>query len=105
MIDREREVEALLSFVRETGLRLIQLRNLNIDPEVLLPRMPALDSMGRALGMRTMIEIIRREVPEIEIGNFTRPVKRSRSESCNELFKAYTRGANFADDNACGKVG
>ena len=76
MIDREREVEALLSFVKETGLRLIQLRNLNIDPEVLLPRMPALDSMGKALGMRSMIEIIRREVPEVEIGNFTRPVKR-----------------------------
>jgi molybdenum cofactor biosynthesis enzyme MoaA len=76
MIDREREVEALLAFVKETGLRLIQLRNLNIDPEVLLPRMPALDSMGKALGMRTMIEIMRREAPEVEIGNFTRPVKR-----------------------------
>jgi len=76
MIDREREVDALLSFVRETGLRLIQLRNLNIDPEVLLPRMPALDSMGKALGIRPMIEIIRRELPEVEIGNFTRPVKR-----------------------------
>src|SRR6266513_22598 len=76
IIDREREVEALLSFVRETGLRLIQLRNLNIDPEVLLPRMPALDSMGKALGIRPMIEIIRRELPEVEIGNFTRPVKR-----------------------------
>jgi molybdenum cofactor biosynthesis enzyme MoaA len=76
MIDREREVEALLEFVKETSLRLIQLRNLNIDPEVLLPRMPALDSMGKALGMRAMIEIIRREAPEVEIGNFTRPVKR-----------------------------
>ena len=76
MIDREREVEALLAFVKETGLRLIQLRNLNIDPEVLLPRMPALDAMGKAVGMRTMIEIIRREVPEVEIGNFTRPVQR-----------------------------
>jgi pyruvate-formate lyase-activating enzyme len=76
MIDREREVEALLSFVKKTGLRLIQLRNLNIDPEVLLPRMPALDSMGNALGMRTMIEIIKRELPDVEIGNFTRPVKR-----------------------------
>ncbi len=78
MIDREREVEALLSFVRETGLRLIQLRNLNIDPEVLLPRMPALDSMGKALGIGTMIEIIRNELPEVEIGNFTRPVKRAK---------------------------
>ncbi len=77
MIDREREVEALLAFVKATGLRLIQLRNLNIDPEVLLPRMPALDSMGKALGMRKMIEIIHHEVPDIEIGNFTRPVKRT----------------------------
>lgn len=76
MIDREREVEALLSLIRETGLRLIQLRNLNIDPEVLLPRMPALDSMGKALGMRTLIEIVKREASEVEIGNFTRPVKR-----------------------------
>jgi pyruvate-formate lyase-activating enzyme len=78
MIDREREVEALLSFVKETGLRLIQLRNLNIDPEVLLPRMPTLDSMGKALGMRAMLDIIKRELPEVEIGNFTRPVKRAK---------------------------
>ena len=77
LIDREREVEALLAFVRETGLKLIQLRNLNIDPEVLLPRMPALDSMGKALGMRKLIEILRQEVPDVEIGNFTRPVKRA----------------------------
>jgi molybdenum cofactor biosynthesis enzyme MoaA len=77
MIDREREVEALLAFIKETGLRLIQLRNLNIDPEVFLPRMPDLDTMGKALGMRTMIEIIKREAPDVEIGNFTRPVKRA----------------------------
>ena len=76
MIDREREVEALLAFVRETGLRLIQLRNLNIDPEVLLPSMPELASMGRALGMRSLIELIKQETPGVEIGNFTRPVKR-----------------------------
>ncbi|HEU5381271.1 MAG TPA: radical SAM protein [Ktedonobacteraceae bacterium] len=76
MIDREREVEALLHFVRETGLRLIQLRNLNIDPEVLLPRMPDLDSMGRALGMAALIKTLQTELPEVEIGNFTRPVKR-----------------------------
>ena len=79
MIDREREVEALLAFIKETGVRLIQLRILNIDPEVLLPRMPALDSMGKALGMRDMIEILKREVPEVELGNFTRPVKRTKA--------------------------
>jgi hypothetical protein len=39
--------------------------------------MPALESMGKALGMRRMIEIIKQELPEVEIGNFTRPVKRA----------------------------
>jgi molybdenum cofactor biosynthesis enzyme MoaA len=81
MIDREREVEALLTFVKETRLHLIQLRNLNIDPEVLLPRMPALDTMGKALGMRTLIETLRREVPQVEIGNFTRPIQRARNQA------------------------
>jgi molybdenum cofactor biosynthesis enzyme MoaA len=80
LIDREREVEALLALVRETGLRLIQLRNLNIDPEVLLPRMPAFDSMGAALGMKTLIETLRRELPDVEIGNFTRPVQRAQGQ-------------------------
>ncbi len=81
MIDREREVETLLALIRETGLQLIQLRNLNIDPEVLLPRMPALDTLGEALGMREMIEIIKRETPQVEIGNFTRPIQRRKVES------------------------
>jgi molybdenum cofactor biosynthesis enzyme MoaA len=81
MIDREREVEALLAFIKETGLRLIQLRNLNIDPEVLLPRMPELDTMGRALGIRAMIEALKREAPEVEIGNFTRPVRREATQT------------------------
>ncbi|HEY6406043.1 MAG TPA: radical SAM protein [Ktedonobacteraceae bacterium] len=81
MIDREREVEALLAFIKETGLRLIQLRNLNIDPEVLLPRMPELDTMGKALGMRAMIEVLKREAPQVEIGNFTRPVRRVKAQS------------------------
>ena len=78
LIDREREVEALLSFVKETKLNLIQLRNLNIDPEVLLPRLPALETMGKAIGVRAMIETLKREVPEVEIGNFSRPVQRVR---------------------------
>ncbi len=76
IIDREREIEALITLIKDTKLKLIQLRNLNIDPEVLLPRMPALDTMGKALGMRTLIEMLKREVPDVEIGNFSRPVRR-----------------------------
>ncbi|QBD82038.1 radical SAM protein [Ktedonosporobacter rubrisoli] len=84
LVDREREVESLLSLIKETGLKLIQLRNLNIDPEVFLPRMPDLDSMGKALGIPAMLEILRREAPEVEIGNFTRPVKRQLVGSSTE---------------------
>jgi hypothetical protein len=29
------------------------------------------------LGMRRMIEVIKREAPGVEIGNFTRPVKKA----------------------------
>lgn len=75
IIDAEDEVAALVDFLRETGVRLVQLRNLNIDPEVLLPRLPRPN--GRPLGMAALIETLRREVPEVEIGNFTRPVKRA----------------------------
>jgi len=74
LIDCEDEVAALVAFLRETGVRLVQLRNLNIDPEVLWPRVPRPD--GRPLGMRALIEALRREVPEVAIGNFSRPVGR-----------------------------
>jgi pyruvate-formate lyase-activating enzyme len=75
LIDCEDEVAALVTFLRETGVRLVQLRNLNIDPEVLLPRVPKPD--GRPLGIPALIETLRREVPEVEIGNFSRPVRRA----------------------------
>ncbi len=74
LIDAEDEVAALLDYARETGLRLIQLRNLNIDPEVLLPRMPA--PKGKPIGMAAFIETLHRELPSVAIGNFSRPVKR-----------------------------
>ena len=79
IIDAEDEVEALVAFLRETGTRLAQLRNLNIDPELLLPRLPR--PKGQPMGIAAMIETLRREVPEVEIGNFTRPVKRRAAPS------------------------
>jgi pyruvate-formate lyase-activating enzyme len=74
LIDCEDEVAALVAFVRETGVRLVQLRNLNIDPEVLWPRVPRPE--GPPMGMRALIETLRRELSEVEIGNFSRPVRR-----------------------------
>lgn len=74
LIDAEDEIEALVTFLHETGVRLVQLRNLNIDPEVLLPRIP--QPKGRPLGIPALVETLRREAPDVEIGNFSRPVQR-----------------------------
>ncbi len=79
LADAEEEVEAMLGFLRETGVRLVQLRNLNIDPEVLLPRLPL--SGGRAMGIAQMIETLRRELPDLRIGNFSIPVQRRAAAS------------------------
>ncbi len=72
LIDCEEEIAALVIFLRETGVRLVQLRNLNIDPEVLWPRVTR--PTGRPLGMRALIETLHRELPDVAIGNFSRPV-------------------------------
>jgi pyruvate-formate lyase-activating enzyme len=79
LIDCEDEVEALVAFLRETGVRLVQLRNLNIDPEVLWPRVPR--PAGAPMGMRALIATLRRELPDVEIGNFSRPVKRAAQQA------------------------
>jgi len=68
--DREEELEAMIGFARRTGLRLIQLRNLNIDPERYLEIIPK--AKGELLGMKQAIEILKTELPDVELGSFSR---------------------------------
>jgi pyruvate-formate lyase-activating enzyme len=72
LADAEDEAAAWVDFLRATGTRLVQLRNLNIDPELLLPKLPP---RGPALGIRAFIALLRRELPELRIGNFSVPVR------------------------------
>lgn len=67
--DREEEVEAMIEFARRTDLKLIQLRNLNIDPESYLELIPK--AQGEALGMKQAIDIFRAELPDVVIGSYT----------------------------------
>ncbi|GIP40300.1 radical SAM protein [Paenibacillus sp. J31TS4] len=67
--DREEEIEAMIGFVRRTGLKLIQMRNLNIDPEAYLQLIPK--PQGEILGMKQMIEILQEELPDVAIGSYT----------------------------------
>lgn len=67
--DREEEIEAMLGFAKRSGLRLIQLRNLNIDPEGYLSLIPK--PQGDIYGMKRMIEIFESELPDVVIGSYT----------------------------------
>ncbi|MBP1994973.1 radical SAM protein [Paenibacillus eucommiae] len=67
--DREEEIEAMVEFVRRTGLKLIQMRNLNIDPESYLAIIPK--AQGELLGMKQMIEIFEAELPDVILGSYT----------------------------------
>ena len=67
--DREEEMEAMIDFAKRTGLRLIQMRNLNIDPESYLSLIPK--PQGEIYGMKQMISIFREELPHVVIGSYT----------------------------------
>jgi pyruvate-formate lyase-activating enzyme len=67
--DREEEMEAMIDFINENGIRLIQMRNLNIDPEYYLAHIP--QPKGQIYGMKQMMEIFRAECPNAVIGSFT----------------------------------
>ena len=67
--DDEEEVEALLSLIDGTNLDLIQMRNLNIDPEWYLRGIDYRPG-GKRLGIPAMMERIRRCHPEVRFGYF-----------------------------------
>ena len=58
-----------MSLREEPDLRLIQMRNLNIDPESYLGLIPP--AQGEILGMKQMIEIFEDELPDVVIGSYT----------------------------------
>ena len=66
--DREEEVEGWMELIRRTRLDLIQMRNLNIDPDLYLKEMGG----GQGMGISKMIEILKRDFPSLQFGYFNR---------------------------------
>jgi pyruvate-formate lyase-activating enzyme len=66
--DRPKEVEALIDLVRRTRLDLIQMRNLNIDPDLYIKAM----GKGSGMGISRMIQVLRNEFPSLRFGYFNR---------------------------------
>lgn len=75
MTDSVEEYEALRKLIRETGLKMIQWRNFNIDPDWYLGKIGVADT-GECLGMKQMLSLIREEFPDLKFGYFNPPMER-----------------------------
>lgn len=67
--DRPEEITAWKEFIAETGIDMIQLRNLNIDPDSLWKIMPA--AQEKPLGVKAFIHEIRKTFPKLQVGSFS----------------------------------
>jgi hypothetical protein len=75
MTDSVAEYEALRKLISETGLKMIQWRNFNIDPDWYLGKIGVSDT-GECLGMKQLMELIHEEFPHLKYGYFNPPIER-----------------------------
>ena len=68
--DREAEIEALLKLIKESGLHLIQWRNLNLDPDLYLETLGDIDDSGKAMGVKFLLNEVKKQFPKIRYGYF-----------------------------------
>ncbi len=67
--DTEEELDALSELIDDTGLHMLQLRNLNIDPELYRATLPP-DALGKGRGMRWLRATLARRFPRLRFGYF-----------------------------------
>ena len=71
--DRAQELAGWLEFFRELPVQMIQVRNLNIDPDAFLQIMP--EVQGEILGTKTFLTKLHQEFPDMVIGSFSHYVE------------------------------
>ncbi len=71
--DRENEFNAWKKFFEELPVEMIQLRNLNYDPDAFFETMP--DFEGKIFGTKNFIDELQKNFPNLKIGNFSHYVK------------------------------
>ena len=71
LTDSPEELDRTVSACREMGVEQIQWRSLNVDHDWLLEELPA---TSPGVGMLEALDRLRRELPGVQHGNFTRPV-------------------------------
>ncbi len=69
LTDRKEEYEALSDLVDKLGIDMIQFRNLNIDPDILVQALPG--SGQEAIGIGALVQGLRTRFPHVRLGNFS----------------------------------
>ncbi|HTA27800.1 MAG TPA: radical SAM protein [Bacteroidia bacterium] len=75
MTDSVEEYEALRKLIKETGLRMIQWRNFNIDPDWYLGKIGVTET-GECIGVKQMMQLLRDEFPNLKFGYFNPSMER-----------------------------
>ena len=75
MTDSVAEYEALRKLIKETGLKMIQWRNFNIDPDWYLGKIGVTDT-GECLGVNQLMQLIGEEFPDLKFGYFNPSIER-----------------------------
>lgn len=71
--DQQDEVKALADLIRKTGLNFVHLKNLCIDPQLYMEKMPK--GRSKAMGMKKMVSLLKQIFPQVELGYFNQPVR------------------------------
>jgi pyruvate-formate lyase-activating enzyme len=67
--DREEERAAWLEFLQATDVDMVQLRNLNLDPERLRKELPFVSGPG--IGVKRLIQCLQEGIPSLQFGSFS----------------------------------
>jgi pyruvate-formate lyase-activating enzyme len=73
--DTVEEYEALRQMIKDTGLKMIQWRNFNIDPDWYLGKLGIAET-GELLGIKQVMDLIKEEFPDLKFGYFNPPIER-----------------------------
>ncbi|MEO8766370.1 MAG: radical SAM protein [Ginsengibacter sp.] len=79
MTDSVEEYEALRKLIKDTGLKMIQWRNFNIDPDWYLEKI-GVSETGECLGIKQLMELIREEFPDLKFGYFNPSMERIKGD-------------------------
>ncbi len=79
MTDSVDEYEALRKLIKTTGLKMIQWRNFNIDPDWYLGKIGVTET-GECLGVTQLMELIKEEFPNLKFGYFNPSMERIKGD-------------------------